>query len=83
MNNACFAVLGIALERDNDYTGATAGSIVGAAIGKSDLPKHWRENYNSRMHSCFYDCPAYIDVDDLYSRFERQEKLLTGGQQNA
>jgi ADP-ribosylglycohydrolase len=94
INNACFTVFGItigkrdfskvigeaiAMGMDNDCTGATAGSIVGAVIGKNNLPKHWYENFNNRMHSFFYDCPEYIDIDDLYSRYEKQAKKVIKG----
>ncbi len=56
LNNACLTVFGIhlggtdftkvisntvAMGLDNDCTAATAGSIVGAVIGKNRLPEHW------------------------------------------
>jgi ADP-ribosylglycohydrolase len=95
INNACFTVLGIAMGRtdfsrvigetvamgmDNDCTGATAGSIVGAVIGKNRVPVHWYEKFNNRMHSFFNDCPAYIDLDDLCRRYEKQAKEVIGSE---
>ncbi len=94
INNACFTVLGIcignrdftrvigetvAMGMDNDCTGATAGSIVGAVIRKNNLPKHWYANFNNRMHSFFNDCPEYLDLDELFTRYEKQARLIIGG----
>ena len=91
INNALFVVFGIhiggknftkvigetiAMGMDNDCTGATAGSIVGAVIGKKNIPEHWYRPFNNRMHCYFNDEPEYIDFDDLLNRYTAQAKQI-------
>lgn len=91
INNALFVVLGILLGKrdftkvigetvamgfDNDCTGATAGSIVGAVIGKSGIPAHWYEPFQNRMQCYLKGLPEYIDLDGLFLRYEKQAKKL-------
>lgn len=66
INNACLTIWGItiggtdftrvigetvAMGMDNDCTAATAGSIVGAVVGKQGIPEHWYRNFNNKIHS--------------------------------
>lgn len=39
----------IAIGLDNDCTGATVGSIVGANIGIENIPAHWYEGFNDNV----------------------------------
>jgi ADP-ribosylglycohydrolase len=91
INNALFVVLGIciggrdftkvigetvAMGMDNDCTGATSGSIVGAVIGKKAIPEHWYKPFRNRMQCYFHDCPGYLDIDELLNRFIAQAELV-------
>jgi ADP-ribosylglycohydrolase len=66
INNACLTVWGItigkkdftrvigetvAMGMDNDCTAATAGSIVGAVIGKRGIPPKWAKGFGDTIHS--------------------------------
>ena len=59
---------------DDDCTGATAGSIVGAVIGKRRIPAHWYERFNNRMHCYLLDAPQYIDRGELRQRYVASTK---------
>ena len=92
INNALYVVLGIciggrdftrvigetvAMGFDNDCTGATSGSIVGAVIGKENLPPHWYELFGNRVQCAFRSQHAYISVDEIERRFHKQaERIL-------
>jgi ADP-ribosylglycohydrolase len=91
INNALFVVLGIhmggtdftrvigetiAMGMDNDCTGATAGSIVGAVVGKKGIPEHWYSPFHNRVQSYFQDVPEYFDLDDLCRRYATQAKQI-------
>jgi ADP-ribosylglycohydrolase len=91
INNALFVVLGIciggrdftkvigetvAMGMDNDCTGATSGSIVGAVIGKNNIPEHWYKPFRNQMQCYLHDCPEYLDIDELLNRFKAQAKLV-------
>lgn len=83
INNACLTVLGIGIGQndvtkvigelvaaglDNDCTAATAGSIIGAIIGKKDIPSHWYANFNDKIHSYLIQKPSF-QISDVISRF--------------
>ena len=91
VNNALYVIFGIliggrdftkvigetvAMGFDNDCTGATAGSIVGAVIGKKNLPAYWYEPFQNRGECYFRSCPRYLDIDELETRFYKQAKLI-------
>ncbi|MBP7401096.1 MAG: ADP-ribosylglycohydrolase family protein [Clostridia bacterium] len=93
VNNALYVVLGIclggkdftrvigetvAMGFDNDCTGATAGSIVGAVLGRDRLPPHWIQPFRNRMQCYFNGCPDYLDLDDLYERYRIQAERILG-----
>jgi ADP-ribosylglycohydrolase len=95
INNALHVVFGILLGRrdftrvigetvamgdDNDCTGATAGSIVGAAIGLAEVPAHWIAPFQGRMQNYLRDLPEIVEVDEIGERFRRQaERVVREG----
>lgn len=93
INNACLTIWGImiggrdvtrvlgqtvAMGMDNDCTAATAGSIVGAVVGKGGVPKHWYGNFNNTIHSYLIGKPKFR-IDNVIDRFARQARLIVGG----
>ena len=86
VNNACLTVFGLAIGKtdfnrvigetvamgmDNDCTAATAGSIVGAIVGKAGIPRHWYQNFNNIIHSYLIGQPRY-EISDVVERFAQQ-----------
>ena len=82
-NNACLTVFGlmlgegdftktigtvIAMGLDNDCTGATAGSIIGAIVGRSGIPDHWTKNFNDKVRTYMIGYPEF-SIEDLISRY--------------
>jgi len=66
----------VAMGLDNDCTAATAGSIVGAAVGKKGIPAKWTRGFNNTVHSYLKTCHRFR-IDDLLRRFARQaERVL-------
>ena len=89
-NNACLTIFGLSIGKrdvtkvisqtvamglDNDCTAATAGSMVGAVVGHSDVPKHWYRRFNNHAHSYLLGKPLFR-IDDLIKRFTRQARLV-------
>ena len=58
----------VAMGLDNDCTAATAGSIFGAAYGKSAIPTHWTRNFNNKVYSYIIGQDKFA-LDDMYDRF--------------
>lgn len=90
INNACLVTFGLMLGRrdvtkvlsqtlamglDNDCTTATAGSIVGAVVGKSGIPEHWYRNFNNTVHS-YIKGHRRFKITDLVKRYNRQAKRV-------
>jgi len=90
INNACLTIWGItiggkdfskvigetvAMGMDNDCTAATAGSIVGAVIGKKGIPPHWYKNFNNTVLSYLNGLPEF-KIDDLLERFSVQAEKV-------
>jgi len=90
INNACLTVFGImiggvdftrvigetvAMGLDNDCTAATAGSLVGAVIGKRKIPAHWTRPFHNRVRTYLRGYPEF-KIDDLVCRFQRQAVKL-------
>ena len=86
LNNACLTVFGlmiggtdvtkvlastVAMGMDNDCSTATAGSIVGAVVGKQNVPLHWYRNFNNTIHTYIKD-HRYFQIDDVVARYARQ-----------
>lgn len=94
INNACLTVFGVALGRtdltgvigttvamglDNDCTAATAGSIVGTAIGRARIPAHWYRRFYNTVHSYLVGHKKFT-ITGLVERFARQAaRVHTGG----
>jgi ADP-ribosylglycohydrolase len=90
INNACLSVWGItiggkdfsrvigqtvAMGLDNDCTAATAGSIVGATLGRRGIPAKWTRRFNNTVHNYFKKHKRFR-IDDLLRRFARQAKKV-------
>ena len=90
INNACLTIWGItiggtdftkvisetvAMGMDNDCTAATAGSIVGAIVGKDGIPAHWTKNFNNTIHSYIIDKPLFT-ISGVIDRFTSQAKRV-------
>ena len=90
INNACLTVWGItiggrdftrvigetiAMGMDNDCTAATAGSIVGAVVGKKGIPKHWYRRFNNTVHSYLIGRRKFT-ITGLVNRFTKQARAV-------
>ena len=90
--NACLTIWGItiggtdltrviaetvAMGWDNDCTAATAGSIVGAVVGKAGIPAHWYARFNNTVNSYLIDQPPFA-ITDLITRFSVQAGKALG-----
>ena len=90
INNACLTIWGltiggtdmtkvisetVAMGLDNDCTTATAGSIVGAVVGKKSIPRRWYRNFNDTVHSYLIGRPRFR-ISDLVRRFGRQAERV-------
>ena len=86
INNACLTVWGItigktdftrvigetvAMGMDNDCTAATAGSLVGAVIGKRGIPSKWYKSFGDTIHSYLLGRKRF-SIQDVLRRFELQ-----------
>jgi ADP-ribosylglycohydrolase len=93
INNACLTIFGltiggtdmsrvigetVAMGLDNDCTAATAGSIVGAVIGKRRIPRHWTAPFHNTVHSYLIGHPKFR-IDDLVNRLARQAARVYRG----
>ncbi|MFB3880808.1 MAG: ADP-ribosylglycohydrolase family protein [Armatimonadota bacterium] len=92
INNACLTVLGllvggrdvtkvlsetVAMGLDNDCTAATAGSIVGAIVGKRGVPKRWHRRFHDKVHSYIKGFPVFA-ISDLVRRYTEQARAMWG-----
>ncbi|MEW6751613.1 MAG: ADP-ribosylglycohydrolase family protein [Candidatus Latescibacterota bacterium] len=86
INNACLTVWGltiggrdvtevigqtVAMGMDNDCTAATAGSIVGAVVGKAGVPEHWYQGFDNTVHSYLIGKRRF-SISGLVKRFAVQ-----------
>lgn len=82
-NNACLTVFAlmlgggdftkaisnaVAMGFDNDCTGATVGSIMGAVVGKKGIAPQWTEKFDNEVHSYLTGYPRF-QLDDVVNRF--------------
>lgn len=89
-NNACLTIFGlmiggtdmtkvisetVAMGMDNDCTAATAGSIVGAIVGKQKLEPHWYANFNNTVDNYLIGV-GEMKIDDITERFSRLAKEI-------
>jgi ADP-ribosylglycohydrolase len=90
VNNACLTVWGItiggtdlsrvigetvAMGLDNDCTAATAGSIVGAVVGRKGVPGRWYRRFDDTVHSYLIGRKKFA-ISDVVRRFEKQARLV-------
>ena len=90
INNACLTIWGltiggrdftrvigetVAMGMDNDCTGATAGSIAGALVGKAGIPKRWYRRFNNTVYSYIIRRPKFR-IDSLLKRFAKQARRV-------
>jgi len=90
LNNACLTIWGltiggtdvtrvigetVAMGLDNDCTAATAGSIIGAIVGKDGIPAHWSARFHNTVHTYINGHP-HLAIDNLIDRFTRQAARL-------
>lgn len=83
INNACLTIFGLALGGgdfsrttsllvamglDNDCTAATAGSIVGAIVGKDSIAPHWIRPFHDTVHTYMNDIKE-LQLGDVIRRF--------------
>ena len=59
--------------RDTDCNGATAGSIMGCALGTEGIPAHWIEPFNDTIRSQLKDLPE-LRISDLARRMYQAAK---------
>ncbi|MEN4011231.1 MAG: ADP-ribosylglycohydrolase family protein [Bellilinea sp.] len=92
LNNACLTIFGlsiggtdfnrvigetVAMGMDNDCTAATAGSIVGAILGRGGIPEHWYRDFNDTIHTYMIGTPQ-LAITDVIERFTEQARFITG-----
>jgi ADP-ribosylglycohydrolase len=90
INNACLTVWGItigktdftrvigetvAMGMDNDCTAATAGSIVGAVVGKRGIPAKWTRGFDDTIYSYLIG-KSKFSIRDVLNRFKKQAKIV-------
>ena len=90
INNACLTIWGVtiggtdftrvigetvAMGMDNDCTAATAGSIVGAVVGKKGIPEQWYRNFNNTVHSYLIGKERFA-ITGLIDRFTKQARRV-------
>ena len=88
--NACLSIFGlmiggtdvtrvlselVAMGQDNDCTAATAGSIVGAIVGKKGIPEHWYKNFNNIVDTYLIGV-GEMQIDDVLKRFAALAKEI-------
>jgi len=82
-NNACLTIFGlylgngnftntisnvVAMGLDNDCTGATVGSIIGAVVGEKGIAPHWTKSFNDKVRTYLNGMPEF-SIKDVISRF--------------
>jgi ADP-ribosylglycohydrolase len=90
INNACLTVWGltigkldftrvigetVAMGMDNDCTAATAGSIVGAVVGKKGIPSRWHKGFGDTIRSYLIGKQRF-SILDVLKRFARQARRI-------
>jgi ADP-ribosylglycohydrolase len=65
----------VAMGFDNDCTAATAGSILGAIIGKEGISAHWWKPFRNRTITYLNQCPTMKNTE-IARRFEAQAKRV-------
>ncbi len=88
-NNACLTIFGLLLGKgdftktisdtvamglDNDCTAATAGSLLGALVGKAGIDDRWTRGFANTAHTYLTGFPSFA-LDDLIARFVKLAEL--------
>ena len=60
----------VAMGLDNDCTGATVGSLFGAAYGIDAVDKKWYEKFNNKVYTYINEHPVFA-IDDALNRFKK------------
>ena len=68
----------VAMSGDNDCTGATAGSILGAVIGLEKIEPQWLRPFQGRMHIYLNEHPEYLEIESVCQRLERLAQSFVG-----
>lgn len=91
-NNLCLIVFGlmiggtdlvralsetVAMGLDSDCTTASLGSIVGAVVGKKNIPPYLYERFNNTMETYLIDQPSF-HFDDMTRRFMKLNRRILG-----
>ena len=58
----------VAMGLDNDCTGATAGSIVGAVVGADGIPEHWTKPFRNKVRT-YIKKKEWFTNTDIARRF--------------
>lgn len=58
----------VAIGLDNDCTGATVGSIVGACVGIDNIPAHWYDRFNDKVMT-YITGYRESSIEDVIARF--------------
>jgi hypothetical protein len=66
----------VAMGLDNDCTAATAGSIVGAVVGRRGVPARWSRRFHNTVHSYLIGRRRFA-ITDLLKRFACQAALCS------
>ncbi len=88
--NACLTIFGlfiggtdvtkvlseiVAMGYDNDCTAATAGSIVGAIVGKKGIEPHWYAPFNNTVDNYLINV-GELKIDNVIDRFAAQAEKV-------
>lgn len=88
-NNACLTIFGlflgkgdftdtianvIAMGLDNDCTGATVGSIIGAVVGEKGIAAHWTKPFNNKVRTYLIGHEE-MAIDNVIDRFVKLVKM--------
>jgi ADP-ribosylglycohydrolase len=88
--NACLTIFGlfiggtdvtkvisevVGMGYDNDCTAATAGSIVGAVVGKKGIEPHWYEPFNNIVDNYLINV-GELKIDNVIDRFAAQAEKV-------
>jgi ADP-ribosylglycohydrolase len=62
--------LAVSAGLDTDCNGATAGSVIGCALGTKGIPAHWTDPFHDRIRTCLKGLPE-VSISDMAERMHR------------
>lgn len=68
----------VAMGMDNDCTAATAGSIVGAVVGASNVPAHWYRPFRNKVRT-YINAREWFRTCDILRRFGDVARAVWAG----